>query len=63
MPKVMMSVGEASGDLHGASVAEELQRESQHYRGHGYAQHGVDERVYGHFTKQMVTKILDEYSE
>lgn len=23
----------------------------------------VDERVYGHFTKQMVTKILDEYSE
>lgn len=23
----------------------------------------VDERVYGHFTKQMVTKILEEYSE
>lgn len=23
----------------------------------------VDERVYGHFTKQMVSKILDEYSE
>lgn len=23
----------------------------------------VDNRVYGHFTKQMVTKILDEYNE
>ena len=36
----------------GQDVAEELQRESQHYRGHGYTQHGVDERVYGHLAQQ-----------